>query len=156
VNPRQFADKVGEPKGGIPRDPVVLLKLGPRPADGFLSTDIEPLRIEEGPLIVVTQQHHAAAVANEFHALAGIRPVADNIPKAIDGIDPLAVDIFKHGAECLEITVDVADDSPLHWSQTRSARPCRTIEASIDIHLRLRRVSATVKRRLRHAASTQY
>jgi hypothetical protein len=101
----------------------VLLKLGASPADRLLGTYIESIRVEERPLIVVAQQHHAAAFADEIHALAGIRPVADHIAKAIDGVNLLPVDILEDRAERLQIAMNVTDDGPFHWNQTRSAGP---------------------------------
>ena len=120
---RQFAEEVGERVRRVPRHPVVLLELGAGPADRLLGTHVEAIRVEERTLVVVAQQHHAAAITDEFHALAGIRPVADHIAEAVDGVNLLPVDILQDRAERLHIAVDVADDGPFHWNQTRSAGP---------------------------------
>jgi hypothetical protein len=64
---------------------------------------------------VVAENHDLAFLPYELDALAGIRPVADDVAQTIDGIDLLPFDILEHGLERLEVAVDIADDGPLHW-----------------------------------------
>jgi hypothetical protein len=100
-----------------------MFELLPRPADRLLRPDIESVRVEERPLVVVAEDHEAAAIANDRGALARIGAVADDIAEAIDGVHPLPVDILEHRAERLEIAVNVADDGPLHSCSIPLAGP---------------------------------
>jgi hypothetical protein len=95
-------------------------------ASSWDRADVEAVGIEQRPLIVVAEQHEAAAIADEPDALAGIRPVADDVAEAEDGIDPLAVDILEDHLEGLEVSVNVADDGPLHLFATllQTVRGC--------------------------------
>ena len=120
----------------------MLLKLGPCPADRLFCADIESVRIEQCALVVIAQQHEAAPIPDDVHALAWIWPVANDVAQAKDGIHMLLVDILQHGAERLKIPVHVTDDGPLHWHQTRSAGPCRTMDTAWSV----RTAQTTVKR----------
>ena len=100
-----------------------MFELGPRPADSALGTDVEPVGIEEGPLIMVAEDHQGTAIADQPGALAGIRAVTDDIAEAGDRIDLLLVDVSEHRLKRLEIAVDVADDRPLHANSTPLCHP---------------------------------
>ena len=150
MHTREFTEEVAELVGGIPRHSIVLFELGTSPANRLLSTDVESVWIEEGPLIVVAQQHQAAPVADEFHALAGIGAVANHVTQTGDGVDLLLVDILEYGTESLEIAVDVADDGPLHEITTTPPSPVArslTLKDRFLIQLSLRMAPSTVKRR---------
>jgi hypothetical protein len=88
--------------------------VGPCPTDGFFGTDVKSIGIKQGALIMVAKQDQAAAVADQFHALAGIRAVADDVAEAEDRVHLLAVDIFEDSPKCLEVAMDVAEYGPLH------------------------------------------
>src|SRR5579875_3668559 len=65
------------------------LELVAGPEDGPLGADIEAFRVEHRPLIMVPQQGHLAGLHHQVDALAGIRPIADDVAQAIDLGDPL-------------------------------------------------------------------
>jgi hypothetical protein len=83
-------------------------ELLPSPENCPFRWRIESFGVEQGPLIVITQQRHAAIGHYQINALARIWAVANNIPQAIDLFDALLFDIREHGLQCLEIPVDVA------------------------------------------------
>jgi hypothetical protein len=110
----QLTQKVRQRVGSVSRQAVVLFELSPCPTDRPLGADVESVRVEESPLVVVAEDHDLAFLPHELDALAGIRPVADDVAQTIDGIDLLPFDILEHGLERLEVAVDIADDGPLH------------------------------------------
>jgi tRNA threonylcarbamoyladenosine biosynthesis protein TsaB len=112
----------------MPRQAVVPLQLHPRPANRPFGPCIEPVRIEEGSLIVIAEEHHLAAVANELRALTGVGTVSDDVAKAVDFVDSLPLDILEHSLESLEVAVDVADDGAFHAS--RRSKDVETLPAS--------------------------
>ena len=63
---------------------------------------------------MVAEDDHAAAVLDEFDALAGIWAVANHVAKADNGVDAFTVNILENGVQRLEVAVDVADNGPLH------------------------------------------
>ena len=63
---------------------------------------------------MVTENDLLAPLPYQRQALAGVGPIADHIPEAVEGVDFLLIDILKHRRECLEVAVDIADDGELH------------------------------------------
>ena len=110
----QFAQKIPVRafSAGLPR----AFQLVASPKDGSFGPGVEPLGIEQCPLIVVAQQAHVA-VHDQIDALARIRTVADDVPQAINLCDAL-----------LPISARTASSaSRLLWMSLISARftPCR-------------------------------
>jgi len=114
--PRQFSEKVAQAVIGMPQPLVMPLKLLAGPADRPLSSDVEPLRIEQGTLVMVAQNHPLTSLPYQRQALAGVGPIADHITQAIKSIDFLLIDVLKHGRKGFEIAVDITDDRELHKS----------------------------------------
>ena len=87
-----------------------LLELVAGPHDGPLGGRVEPVRIEQGALVVVAQENQPA-VHDEVDALARIGSVPDHVAEAIDSlIHVLLADVVQHRAKGFQITVDIADD----------------------------------------------
>src|SRR5262249_47616112 len=86
-----------------------VFELAAGPEDGPLGGRGEAVRVEHGALIVVAEQHDAAA-HDEIDTLAGVWAVADHVAKAIDIIDLLLLDVLEDGLKRLKVAVNVADD----------------------------------------------
>ena len=114
VSSRQLAQEVGEGISRVASEPVVPLKLCSRPADGPFGANIEAIGIKQGALIMVAQQNHAAAIANDAGTLTWVRAIAHHVTKAEDFFCGLLFDILQHRLEGLEVAVDVANNGPLH------------------------------------------
>ena len=83
------------------------------PEDGPLGAGVEAFGIEQGPLVVIAQQADVA-LHHQVDALARVRPIADDVPQAVDLGDALLPDIRQHGLERFEIAVDIANQCALH------------------------------------------
>src|SRR5262249_13384033 len=97
------------------------------PKNGPLGPAGKAFRIIQSALIVIAEDRLIEA-QHAIDALAGIRPVADDIAQAIDAVDALAGDVGQDGFERLEITVNIADNGPFHATYpTSNGRPehCR-------------------------------
>ena len=114
VGPRQLAEKICEWIVGVASETVVPLQLHPRPFDCPLCPNVKPVGVKQGPLVVVPQEHHFAAISDDARALTRIRTVAHHVAEAEDFFNALLLDILEHGLESLEVAVDVANDGPLH------------------------------------------
>src|SRR4030095_4712771 len=87
-----------------------------RPHDGPLGGRVEPVRIEQRPLIVVAKQDQLA-VHHQVDALARGRDVPDHVPEAIHPIiDLLSLDVVQHGLEGFQVAVDIADNGLHAWT----------------------------------------
>ena len=119
----QFTKKIHQLAVGVPRHGVVVFELRPRPADRPLRANIEAIRVEQRSLVVVAEDHQAAAVADERDALAGIRTVADDVAQTTHRIDLLPIDVRENRLEGLEVAMDVADNGPLHDCRIQMVPP---------------------------------
>jgi len=68
-------------------------------------------------LVVVSQKADLATSHHKIDALARIGTIPDNIAETVDLVDSLSLNILQNCFECLEITMDIADDRSFHrWS----------------------------------------
>ncbi len=72
------------------------------------------------------------ALHDQVDALARIRPIADDVAKTIDLVDPLPADIRQDGLERFEVAMDIADECSLHIELTRRHRPGESQHAHFD------------------------
>jgi hypothetical protein len=112
--PLEFPQEVEQVVVRPPQPQIVLLELLPGPADGTLGTAVEAIRVEQGTLVVIPQQDHAAPLPDEGQAFTRIWTIAHDITQAVDRVDLLAIDIGQHRLEGLEVSVDVTDDRAIH------------------------------------------
>src|SRR5262249_47186015 len=87
------------------------------PKNSPLRSRVEPLRIEQCSLIVVAKQAKVA-LHDQVDTFHGVGSVADNVSQAVDFRDPLLLDVGQHGLEGFQVAVNVADQSPLHASES--------------------------------------
>lgn len=92
-----------------------------RPENRTFGRGIEPFRVKQGCLIMISQQAQLQ-IHHEVDALSGIGAISDYVAKAVDFGDPLAANVCQNGLQCLEITVNVADQRsqgicPGFWSE---------------------------------------
>ena len=100
-----------------------VLELVAGPEDGPFGPAVKTFRVEQRGLVVVAQQAELAVLDNEVQALAGVRPVADDVAEADDLVDALIANVGEHRLERLEIPVNVADNCPF---QGRRALPANS------------------------------
>ena len=89
-----------------------------------LGARVESFGIEQRPLVVIAQdadvqRHH------QVDALARIGAIADDVPQAVDLLDPLTTDVGQHRLEGFEVAMDVADQGTLHESRPYVAQASR-------------------------------
>src|SRR5690348_4301122 len=104
---RQLPQKF--PASLIPRR-ISLFELFARPENGPLGAGIESFRIEQRSLIVVPQEAQLAG-KDAIDALAGIRPVADDVSQTIDFRQSLFLDIRENRIQRFQVSVYVANES---------------------------------------------
>jgi len=92
----------------------VPLKLLSSPPDRPFGTDIEPLRVKQGPLVVIAKNDFLAAFSNKLEPLSGIGPVANDIPQAIDAIHLLLFDVGEYRRQGLKVAMNITNDGELH------------------------------------------
>lgn len=90
--------------------PVPVFELFPGPEDRPFRPGVEPFRIEQGPLIVISQQAHRAVCHDGIDALPGIGAVSDDISKTENLGDVLSLDVGHDGFQSFQIAVYVTDD----------------------------------------------
>ena len=113
--PGQLAKKI--PPAGIFFSILLrVFQLPPRPKNSSFGTRIKSFGVKQSTLIVIPQQA-GITIDNQIDALAGTRPVANDISLAIDFGNLLLTDILKDRLEAFEVTVDVADQCTLHGNQ---------------------------------------
>ena len=79
------------------------------PEDGLFGAAAETVRIKQGAVVVVSQQHHLKVFAG-VDALARIGTVSNDIAKAENFIDLLFFDVSQHRSKRFNVSMKVADD----------------------------------------------
>ena len=107
-----FAEEV-PPLGVIDGTAAGHFQLFASPKNGSFGTRVEAFGVEQGTLIVVSQDTKFA-----FHdtvdALAWIGTVADDVAQAKDFVNPLLFDVSQHNLQCFQVAVDIAYNCPFH------------------------------------------
>src|SRR5690606_31836992 len=91
-----------------------VLELVARPVDRRQGHRIEAVGIEQGRLVVISEDCHLAGAAHLVEALDRIRPVTDDIPQAEDFSNALRAYVVEHLAQGLEVGMDVAYQCSSH------------------------------------------
>lgn len=63
---------------------------------------------------MVSQKANLAMPHHKIDALSRIGAVPDDITETVDLVDSLTLNVLQNGFECLEITMDIADDRSFH------------------------------------------
>src|SRR5262249_30000536 len=90
------------------------LELFAGPEDRPLRADVEPVRIEHRPLIVVAQKRDLATLHHPVNALPWIRAITDDVAQTVGLSDPLGLDVLQHHLQGFEVPVNIADQSTAH------------------------------------------
>lgn len=111
--PRQTAEETAI--GGRDLPPVGLRAIG------GLRTELPRERVVGGDvLVVIPAKARDAAPPEQRQALRRVRPVAGDVAEADDVAHAAAVECSEHGAQRLEVAVDVADHRELMCTCDRS------------------------------------
>ena len=102
----------------VDRRPVALrvFQLIARPKNRPLGAGVESFRIEQRPLIVVSQQADAGLLDHQVQAFARVRPIADDVAQAEDFFHALLAHVGEHRLECFQVAVNIADDRPFQFT----------------------------------------
>jgi hypothetical protein len=101
---------------------VTVLDLMSGPKNRLFRSATESIWIKQSRLVMVSKD-----APFDFHdrvkAFSWIRPISNNVTKAENLLDGLPLDVLHHRIQGCEISVDVADDRPLHERFTPWLRP---------------------------------
>ena len=89
------------------------LELATSPEDRLLGAAAEAFGIEDGPQIVIAEDH-GVELHGAVDAFAGVRPVANDVSQAVDLFDAARLRIGQHRLEGFEVAMNVADDGTFH------------------------------------------
>ena len=107
IGTRQFGQKIPPLAGTF--DGLVFQLLS-RPEDCLFGAAAETIRIKQGAVVMVPQQHHLKVFAC-LDALARVGTVSNDIAKAEDFIDLLIFDVGQNRSKRFNVSMNVADDS---------------------------------------------
>ena len=85
-----------------------VLQLGSRPKNSPFGTRVEPFRVEQGSLVVISEQANAT-LHNLIDTLFWVRSVPYGIAQTEDFFYAELANVSQDSRECLDVAVDVAD-----------------------------------------------
>ncbi len=96
-------------------DPIArTFELLARPENRALGTDVEPVRVEHRPLVVIAEQGNLAILPDSIDAFPGIRTIADDVAQAENLGNPLRLDVLEHHLQGFQVPMDITDQSTTH------------------------------------------
>ena len=93
---------------------VVFFKLLSRPKDRFHRDRVEALGVEDCGLIVIAQNRQLAIFDDRVEALDWVGAITNDISEAENLVNFKVSNGFHDRRECFKVSMDVADDCPLH------------------------------------------
>ncbi len=107
-NTRQSANEL-HPTPPLLRTVIWRLNSRPRPKDGLLGSQVEPLGIEQSTTVVVPQ-HAEVELARLVQTFTRRWTIPDHISQANDPVNILPINILQHGLQSRVVAMDIADD----------------------------------------------
>ena len=134
---RQFTQEFPAP---LVVDPIGgTFELLARPENRALGPDVEPVRVEHRPLVVIAQQGNLANLSDSIDAFPRIRAIADDVAQTENLGNPLRLDVLEHHLQGFQVPMDITDQSTTHRGGTsdrkgpENAQPSRTLEIDPDL-----------------------
>jgi hypothetical protein len=104
---RQLSQKLPTPF--VPRR-ITFFELFACPEDGPLGPRVETFGVEQGSLIVISQETHLAR-HHPVDTLARVRSVTNNVAETVNLRNPLCLNVRQNRIQRFQVTVDVTDES---------------------------------------------